>query len=516
MDNQDKLKGEQKGTSSCKSSQTKSSTSGPIPIQPDRSLDNCHTTSLSAGTKITQINTELIGQSHDSQQPVNFAQGVILNIGNLAKGQQVMLLTSQTSSAQLSILANPVTTCTPMQSDTGPARTSCPPVAESRQISNSFHSFNSSHVPGVFHHPHCSGHILARSASLCDTQNSYSQMVLQRSQSQDGGSAFEGPGKSSMSGPQNENNMGFTPGVQVHSEQILFNNKPVMSVPSSCNFHQSNLISSGTSTGNEIQPQTLSEDTNNSSLYQPMYSVNSDTDNTNSINSFLDELNSELMSAERSSTDNDNKQGFGNLGDSFESLQASLNVIQGTDINLDQLDLMDVPDLEQICNDLNEGQCQNNLLNSLSMSDYNQGKSFTQPKDQVNLSKCDNSASSSSGCSICQRNICSHNCSQSANIFTQAATTSECSNVHPEMCSSNATVTNSQANCAKCGHGPSFSPANQGQGHRTHGHGVHSGGDNLSHPLKAPTDIACITDFSPDWAYTEVRHVIIKQKNIFM
>ena len=518
MDNQDKLKAEQKGDPSTNYSQTKSYNSGPIPIQPDRSLDDFHKIPLSSNGKITQINTELVGQSQDTQQHVNFAQGVILNIGHLAKGQQVMLLTSQTNSAQLSILANPVTTCAPEATiaDVSPAQTSCPTVAETRQIVNSFHSTNNhSHVTGTFHPPHSSSHILARSASLCDTQNSYSQFVLQRSQSQDGGTVFEGPVKPNLSGPQqNENTstnstIGYGPGVQVHSEQNIFGDKPHITDTNSCNFHQSNILGTGnlSSSGNEIQIQPLSANTNDASLYQSIYSANSD--NTSSIvNSFLNELNTELMSTERNSATHDNKQSFGHLGDSFESLQASLNVIQGTEINLDQLDLMDVPDLEQMCNELNGEQ--NDLSNSMGLSVGGE-KWNSQSKDQVTVSKCDNNrTSSSSACNICHRNICSHStCPNQVtnnmnNIFSQAliANNSECTHVHPD--NSNTTVTNSHSNCAKCGHGALGSrTAHHGHRHGTLGHNVHSGGDS-SHPVNAPTDIACITDFSPDWAYTEV------------
>lgn len=526
MDNQDKFKAEQKGDASSGPTQTKSNSSGPIPIQPDRSFDD--TISQTSGAKITQISTELVGQTQDYQKPVNFAQGVILNIGNLAKGQQVMLLTSQTSSGQLSLLANSITTAAPVQPDST-ASDGCP-LAGTRNEPSSFHTPNSNtmNVNSPFHHHQhilgSSGHILARSASLCDTQNSYSQTILQRSQSQDGGMAFEGPSKSHAPGPQggavNTNSLGFTQVMPGNNEQTLFKDNPIISDSNACNF-QSSLIGSEVCTSNQAQEQTQgnSENTNEDSLLHSIYTSNSD--NTNSIvNSFLDELSSELMSSEQNFSNSDGKRSLQHLGDSFESLQASLNTIQGTDLNLDQLDLMDVPDLEQMCNELtNAGQ--NDLSSSLNMSVDSPRKVYPEQKNLGLNSKCDNASSGNSLSigNISSRVECPHDTNPQSSIFPQSLV-SNCSNIHSMNCNTNATNINSQANCVKCGYDPLTAWSNHGQGQgqpvllssvshqsQVQGHmtgNLHRRGDNSGH-TKTPTDIASITDFSPDWAYTEVR-----------
>lgn len=500
MDNQDKLKADQKGDPSSNSLQTKPTTSGPVPIQPDRSLDHCRS------NKISHIKTEFVGQTQDSQQPVNFAQGVILNIGQLAKGQQVMLLTGQTSSTQISILTNPVTTATQITAPfDNQAKPSCPTAANSRNTSNNITTFppvSRDSTVAAFHQPHPGGHILARSASLCDTQNSYSQFVLQRSQSQDGGSAFEGPAKSQLPGPQSQNLVAFPgPGVQTSSEQALFNNNSIISNPSIGNVHPDTLLANevNSNISNQHLLVSMSDKPIDSNMYGSIYS--SCNDNSSSVvNSFLDDLNSELMASERNTPDTEAKRGLDHLGDSFESLQASFNTLQGTGINLDQLDMLD---LEQMCNELSTGQ--NDLSSSLDMSVDNQNKSFSVQKDQELVSKCDTITNISDSSRLCHTHTCSHSSSQLTQDFSHSGISSGCSsNLHPDNSSNNATDMNSQVNCIKCVCDPSRLQSNEGQGHRSL---VYSGGDNLghqNHPLKAPTDIACITDFSPDWAYTEV------------
>ncbi|WAR14462.1 CMTA1-like protein [Mya arenaria] len=164
-----------------------------------------------------------------------------------------------------------------------------------------------------------SGACLERSASLCDPQNSFDGAGMQRSHSEEGHIHLQ-HGKR-------------------HFHQFGRNESIV-------NSQSSNTITMETNSHN-----LSSEQNADTSLYQSVYSQHSENENS-IVNSLLDELNSELMASESNSTNECKKNSFGHLGDSFESLQASLSTMPNGELNLDQLDLIDMPDLENMCNDI--------------------------------------------------------------------------------------------------------------------------------------------------------------------
>ena len=182
----------------------------------------------------------------------------------------------------------------------------------------------------------------------------------------------------------------------------------------------------------------------------------------------LEDFNLDLMSGDKESpTDSHRKEGLSNITDCFDGYHTNLSPIHGSDIlvNLDQLESLDLPDIEKICNDIS-----------------NESNSPTSQENHVhivhkgNICTDLNQVTIQNGC-VSERNLANGNnnieCTGTGKSDFETVTTREClmmSEVTP-IC--------------------------------------HSRAGNAQHPVESPSTIAVITDFCPDWAYSEVGHSLV-------
>ena len=444
MDNQERFKVEpQMCATSCQPHTSLSATSGykPVPVLPDK-LDHRFT----PGT-LSHSSATISQQTHTLQNPLNLAQGpLILNIGNLAGGQ-MMLVTSQNDASQLSILTN--------NTNTGQL-----PNIETREVTPQLPREVTPQVREV------SPQVLCRSVSLCEPHDSISGSVLARSQSQD-----------------SCNNVTVTPSRTINfphqpGQNQINNFHNVEAIQGTSNIQQMDVKHDETKSDlNQVENSFVQANiqTSESNTFNTLFSSNNSNSNS-MVSSLLDELSgADFMSADKFSPMEESKKGFGHLGDSFESLQGTFNTLQGSELNLDQLDLIDMPELERMCSDLtNTG-----VIAELSTN------------MEVNTNQCQKSQSPENqkvgNITMTESNVTNHN----ANNFSH--------NVSEHRKSVGTVNSDADSSCVTCG-----SSRSQGQGQDLEVPPMGSRGDNLVHTTKTPCTIATITDFSPDWAYAEV------------
>ena len=459
---------------------------------------------------------------------VNYAQSVILNISSLPNGQQVMLVTGQGTSQQLSLLPNH---STPLQGpDNIPDNRTMDVVATlgysvpsqrveavtsvnlpSHSTTDQAHQIHQSHLtqplqvsqgpgpgPSYSSHyqqplPHVPAHVhaaqgpgLARSASLCDPHSSYINTGMQRSYSEETGIHVDhNHTKNQLSHhPINSHvnththSMDFIQGINHLNSQTqpsayqdsLYSTsfcQPALYTVSQCPTSSSLVMETQCSS---VTAKMAADN----SMYQSMYSNQSDNENS-IVNSLLDELNSNML-ADGGNSNHSGKTPFGHLGDSFESLQASLGTLQGTDLNLDQLDLIDMPDLENMCNDLTNSPHTTTMADTIGLTTSSASSIGSFSETIREAIGCDTSSSTVGFAN-----------SENQSIYTQPSCEPVTSS-HSE-CTSQSCKDMSRSEVIHQGH--------QGQGDRK------SCGGHVD-PNKTPCTIATITDFSPDWAYTEV------------
>lgn len=412
-------------------------------IHPDKQ-DNGFTS-----TNPSHSNSVITGQTRTLQNPLNLAQGpLILNIGNL-DGGQMMFVTNQNNASQLSILTN-----TPESGQL--------PNLEKREVTSLSGNVRGEATSLVNSGISSQSQLLCRSASLCEPHNGINQTVMARSQSQDGCNT------SAINIPD------FVTQQDLKSTACNFHNKVQTVGGSTCTSNlqqmevkQEESKREATQTNSMFVQASIpaSEANNFNTLFLP-----NNSNGTSEVSTFFDELNSDFMSSDKYSPMEENKKGFGHLGDSFESLQGTFNTLQGTDLNLDQLDLIDMPELERMCSDLAGSGDITELSNELSTSVSQKPEV---PGDHR-----------SQDVSLTSSNISTHN----------AGTYSQNGSRHKD-CTINSDVDSS---CVTCG-----TSRLQGRGHDTVSSPFKNRGDNMVHTTKTPCTITTITDFSPDWAYTE-------------
>ena len=179
---------------------------------------------------------------------------------------------------------------------------------------------------------------------------------------------------------------------------------------------------------------------------------------TSAENISLEDFNLDLISGDKQSPSNSSqKEAMCGISDCY------LSPINGTDIltSLDHLEALDLPDIEKICNDIsnesNSPMPQEPVLNSV-----HKVESTCRALDHVTIQDgCDN-----------EPNIIAHGnnipCSSTSKSNFETITTRE---------------------CVMMPGGAAFS---------------HSRAVNSQHPVESPSTIAMITDFCPEWAYSEV------------
>jgi hypothetical protein len=470
MDNQDRFKVEpQICGSSCQPHTSLSATSGykPLPVLPDKqdhrfvpsTLPHPSGTLPHPSATLSHPSTTITQQTHTLQNPLNLAQGpLILNIGNLGGGQ-MMLVASQNDASQLSILTN--------TTNSGQL-----PNIESREVTPQLTREMSSQVRDV------STQVLCRSVSLCEPNDSINASIMARSQSHDSCNNVtvipshninftHQQGQSQTNGFHNMGTIQGTSNIQqmdTKPEETKSNLNPVEN-----SFVQANIQTS---------------ETNN---FTSLFSSNN-SNNNSMVSSLLDEISgADFLTADKFSPMEENKKGFGHLGDSFESLQGTFNTLQGSELNLDQLDLIDMPELERMCSVLTNSGDIAELPSNMEMNTHQCQKSQNLENQKVG------------NISMTQTNIGNLN----ANNFSRNSS---------EQRGSIGTVNSDvDSSCVTCG-----TSRSQGQGQD--GDVPHMGGrgDNLVHTTKTPCTIATITDFSPDWAYAEVCGFFILSKYCYI
>ncbi|XP_053379115.1 calmodulin-binding transcription activator 1-like isoform X2 [Mercenaria mercenaria] len=447
MDNQDRFKVE---SPICgQSSQPHSSLSAPGGYKPLPVLSDKHDPRFPSSS-LPHSASAITGQTHTLQNTLNLAQGpLILNIGNLG-GSPMMLVTSQNDASQLSILTN--------TSNSGQL-----PNINSREVTSQITREVTSQVRDV------PSQLLCRSASLCEPHDAINATVMARSQSQD--SCNNGKFMSS----QNLTDISFT---QQQSQSSVSNN-----------FHNVQ-TAEGTSNiqGMDVKHAEAKADTNpaenafvqtnvqnpNANTFNALFSSNNSNGNS-MVSSLLDELGgTDFMTADKYSPMEETKKGFDHLGDSFESLQGTFNTLQGSELTLDQLDLIDMPELERMCSDLTNTGDISELSNTIEMS-TNQCQKTENPTNQ----KSENIQTNFSNLSGLNASSFSRNSSEQRESIGTVSSDADPS-------------------CVTCG-----TSRSQGQGQDSMVPPIRGRGDNLMHTTKTPCTIATITDFSPDWAYTE-------------
>ena len=177
------------------------------------------------------------------------------------------------------------------------------------------------------------------------------------------------------------------------------------------------------------------------------------------LDTLVGDLNLELMATYKEMPGGEvGRRALDHMGDSFESLQASLNSLQGSDLNLDHLDLLDIPELDKICTDMS-------------------GSSHV--NSQV-----------SQGCGKGQ---------------VAVETNSDFSNLELSNINANSLLLGRQ------GMGSGGYVGNMAMNSKAGG-GMSDGQlpvTTMTHTYHnvgpSPSSVAMVTDFSPEWAYTEVR-----------
>lgn len=440
-------------------------------VQPDKSMDNnvCQGSSLTNQTcEQVKCQIQSNGDICKGQTDVNnFTQSsLIVDLGHLGNGQ-VMLLTGKSTKAtpQLSVLTNACTSSGQLQN-----------ASESTIMSSHSEIYSST--------------------SICDSQNSFCQSYIQQSQSHDGFS--QQCNTSRQSGEQHVQNLMLMDDINMPTNAFFLNASESFTTPGN-NFNtekcsldskDSTLTESQILKGciNALKNRLTAVDSNNDCPF----STNSE--NTDSvINLFLADLHSNHLPSDKISPMDESKQSFGHLGDSFDSLHASLNSLQGSDINLDQLDLIDMPDLERMCSDLGSGGSGGNMNLDLSRSDCAQEMQVSNDEQNVHICAADditNPAISKSSTIIAPHNP-TKGCMK---LFTNKRETFEQTVSADGCCSCRESYPMSRSHMEQ----NALSKTCEGQ--RSVGSPHHG---KKSHTTKSPCSIATITDFSPEWAYTD-------------
>lgn len=454
MDNQDRFKTDPLVCGHrCQPQGTLSAPSGfkPLPIHQDQ-----QNLGFSA-SNVPHSDTVSTGQTPTLQNPLNLAQGpLILNIGNLGSGQ-MMLVTNQNDASQLSIL-------------TGTTNSGQLTNRKKREVTSQVAKEVTTSIGRGMPSP---SQLLCRSASLCEPNDGINPVVMARSQSQDSGN------NSSLLSSGDLTNMNFISQQGLSSNVNNFCDIVSSRAENTCtsNLQQMDTkqeelnIDMNSSKNAFVQNNIPNSDANN---FTTVFSSNN-SNSTAMVSTFFEELNSSYISTDKFSPMEENKKGFGHLGDSFESLQGTFNTLQGSDLSLDQLDLIDMPELERMCSDLTSAGDISELSNAIEMSTNGCQKSEN-PENQK-----------AEDISVNNTNISTLN----ASSFSQNGSG------HRESFSTVSSDVDS--NCMTCG-----TPRLQSQGQESVAQPLASRGDNLVHTTKTPSTITTITDFSPDWAYTEV------------
>lgn len=179
----------------------------------------------------------------------------------------------------------------------------------------------------------------------------------------------------------------------------------------------------------------------------------------------LEDFNLDLMTGDKQSPMScSQKEAMSGITDCFDRYHTNLSPLNGNDmlVNLDQLEALDLPDIEKICNDIS-------IESNSPMSQepnhviHKDGHACT-VLDSVSMQNgCDRQEGQGNNCIQCT-------CSAASNFET--VTTRECTMMPARTVNSHSRALSSQ------------------------------------HPIESPSTIAMITDFCPDWAYSEVCLVI--------
>ncbi|XP_052285378.1 calmodulin-binding transcription activator 1-like isoform X3 [Dreissena polymorpha] len=433
------------------------------------------------------------GNHFPPQKSVNYAQSVIVNLSNLPNGQQVMLVTGQTNPNQLSLLQTH--SLCPNSSNLSQGVSSTPCSSISSPLSGFQSSMSRDAAAAIMMNHYVaqgnSGPCLSRSASLCDPHHlQYDQSAIQRSQSDE----------AHINAADSKNNCMYGNNNYQYLQDMTAMFQSYQNASFSNGFHQPPLpVSQGSCLpGNLTDSLSQShEQSCDSSLYQSSSYLSNEC-STSIVNSFIEEL----MSSETNPSDG-NKKSFRHLGDSFESIQPSLSTIQGSELNLDQLDLMDMPDLDHMCHEM--------ALNASSPMEEQRKVSMCSPQTTSRGTSphlkpkqdCANVSVSSSGhhCTTLSSN------SETLNVFAQSSLASSNPGTSVSRVSTmTATVTDINMACGQCGCDVQSSRSThvEGQGQPCKSSSCRQ--DSVSsvvHTTKTPNTIATITDFSPEWSYTE-------------
>ena len=486
-----------------------SNSTNPQALQPDTSRPTsqvqpecCHsdTPSNKGGNSVT------VSQTQDGHSSVDLAQGpLILNLGNLTNGG-VMLMTGQASNTmQLSIVTN-TTNSGQLPSWSQNQSSVC---TSSTTHNNTEQNLTAGHVYRSQPCCHCANFSAVQTNQASSNQNN--------EQSQNQGHSYrinkDKPSFVTMTtisqnSVHSQNSQNYTPS-HIHSCHLIQNKNTGQTIPPVMTMNSDPLNQQHCCHGNldtfemtmnkgligqiETRVDTNSvQQTNSTDGIQQL--VESVTDiypgpppvqTGETLSSLVDELNLELMATDtmKESLDGgtNSKSSFGHLGDSFDSLRASLNSLPGSDLNLEQLDLLDMPELDKIYHDISN----NSNMNSQNPQGSANGQN--QINGTVIMSNIlgQNENVLSGEIAQIQHSLCSHNSTDCDSVTlnnTSVAINSNSSSSHQNSLNSYS-------------HELTVAPPSQP---------YNSGVDNLSQSLKANSSVAVITDFSPDWTYTEV------------
>ena len=178
---------------------------------------------------------------------------------------------------------------------------------------------------------------------------------------------------------------------------------------------------------------------------------------TSAENISLDDFNLDLISGDKQSpSSSSQKEAMSGISDCY------LSPINGTDIlvSLDHLEALELPDIEKICNDISN-ESNSPMTQEPSINSVHKVDSTCRALDHVTIQDgCDNKMNIAHGNNI--------PCSSTSKSDFETITTRECVTM-----SGGGVVNQSRA-------------------------------INSHHPVESPSTIAMITDFCPDWAYSEV------------
>ena len=190
----------------------------------------------------------------------------------------------------------------------------------------------------------------------------------------------------------------------------------------------------------------------------------------------LEDFNLDLMSGDKDSPSDisPQKDSMSGIADCLDGFSTNLSPINGSDIlvNLEQLESLDLPDIEKICNAISNES--NSPTSQESHNLIHKDNTYT-GLNHVNFKTGCDSDQNTGNHSNCNNRI---ECTNSAKNNFDTMTTRECV-MMPEVTSV-----------------------------------CHSRAVNSQHPVESPSTIALITDFCPDWAYSEVSVFILTAKRV--